>query len=142
MLRSDVPFWLAKPEGNFGDIVVRPNDLAPFRRVPVELGKLPGGMCQYFCQEDAAEILNIKACQIVPNSKELGLRLEKSGPRHAISRGEVLKAARCVAWPGEIGWHLGVKAQKVRYIMKKKGIAPFATGWDRRQLQEAGILPM
>jgi hypothetical protein len=142
LLCGDVPFWMANQNGNFRDIMVRPNDLAPFRRVPVELRKLPGGMCQNFCQEDAAEILNIKACQIAPLSKELGLHFEKSGPRHAISRGQVLRAAKCVAWPGEIGWHLGVKAQKVRYLMEKEGIAPIAMGWDRRQLQDAGLLPM
>ena len=142
MLCGEVPFWMANRDGNFGDIMVRPNDLAPFRRVPVELRKLPGGMCQDFCQEDAAEILNIKACQIARLSSEFGLCLEKSGRRQAISRCGVLRVASCVAWPGEIGWHLGVKPQKVRYLMREEGIASIALGWDRRQLQAAGILPM
>lgn len=142
LLCGDVPLWMANKDGNFRDIMVRPNDLAHFRRVPVELRKLPGGMCQDFCQEDAAEVLNIKACQIARLSNEFGLGLEKSGRRQAIARGDVLRVAKRVAWPGEIGWHLGVKSQKVRYLMREEGIASIAMGWDRRQLQEAGLLPI
>ena len=141
MLRGEIPFWLIDRGDNFRDILVRPGNLARFRRAPVELRKLPGGVCQDFCQEDAAEILNIKVSDFVRISKDIGLCPQMSGRRQASPRSDLLKVASCVAWPGEIAWRLGVKPQKIRGLMRDEGIAPISTGWDRKQLQKVGLLP-
>lgn len=141
MLHGEIPFWLIGRGENFRDIKVRPGDLARFRRAPVELRKLPGGVCQDFCQEDAAEILNIKVSDFVRISKDIGLCPQMSGRRQASPRSDLLKVASCVAWPGEIAWRLGVKPQKIRGLMRDEGIAPISTGWDRKQLQKVGLLP-
>jgi len=141
MLRGDFPFWMPAGHGNFRNIAVRPSDLARFTRAPVELRKLPGGICQEFCQQDAAEILNIKTSDLARLSGELGLFPKKSGRRQATPLGGLLSVAGRIAWPGEIAWQMGVKPQKVRYLMREEGVAPISTGWDRLQLIGLGLLP-
>lgn len=139
MIGGSIPFWMARSAGDLGDVLVRPNDLAPFRRAPVELRKLPGGLSQHLSQRDAAEMLNIKPSDLVHVADALGPGADYKGRTR---RSSVEALADRVAWPGEIAWHLGVAPQKVRRLMREEGIAPAATGWDRSQLREAGLLPL
>lgn len=139
MIGGSIPFWMTRSAGDLGDVLVRPNDLAPFRRAPVELRKLPGGLSQHLSQRDAAEMLNIKPSDLVHVADALGPGADCKGRTR---RNSVEALADRVAWPGEIAWNLGVAPQKVRRLMLEEGIAPAATGWDRSQLREAGLLPL
>lgn len=141
MLGGSFPFWMSEPAGDLRHVMIMPRDLNLFRQTSVELRKLPLGLEQFMSQRDAAEVLNITPHHLAHLAEGLEIRFQRRGRGLAASRGDVLRAARCTAWPGEIGMHLGVKTQSVRSIMKDQGILNVSTGWDRQQLRRIGVLP-
>jgi hypothetical protein len=92
-------------------------------------------------QLDTAEVLNIQPARLASEETALGIHFRKSGRGFAAALADVLSAASIVAWSPEIALHMGTKFRDVEEMLLHKNISRLHTGWSRRQLISAKILP-
>jgi hypothetical protein len=142
-LRSgNMPYWIEGKDLTLRTVYVWPVDICQFQNI-VDLTFDDGALLTNFIvsQADAAEILNMPSAQLAREATALGIHFRKSGRGFAASLPEVLFAASSVAWSAEIAWHLGTRYRDVEEMLQHRNISRLRSGWDRRQLISAEILP-
>lgn len=135
-------YWIEGENVTLRTIYVWPADMCKFQHVVDRPLDDSGSMTNFtVSQLDAAEILNIQPARLASEATALGIHFRKSGRGFAASLPEVLSTARSVAWSAEIAGHMGTRYRDVEEILHHKNISRLCTGWDRRQLISAEILP-
>lgn len=135
-------YWIEGENVTLRTIYIWPADMRKFLHVVDRPYADSASMTNFtVSQLDAAEILNIQPAQLASEATALGIQFRKSGRGFAASLTEVLSVASIVAWSAEIAWHLGTTSRDVEEMLHHENISRLHTGWSRRKLISAEILP-
>jgi hypothetical protein len=140
LIRGEIRFWLQKGEVTSRTILVQPSTLGWFNDIVFDASGYSFSFSDTINRSDTEEILNIPPKYITLLVSGGLLMFSGGTSEKCIAREDVLRLARQMVSPAELGFAMGRHPKNASATASKMGVRPIGCGWSRDDLTQLRII--